>query len=499
VQEPSDQALHPLFDFPLFALRSRRLDVLLTAALVGVVILSRVAAFPASIWDQDEAYFSGAIIAFDPSVNHPHPPWFPLLIALGKIVHVFGIDPSRSVQLVSAAFSCWMLFPLASLWSGVVGRRLGVVAAVLFLFLPGSWLLAGRAYSGTVATALLAAALAFWIHRPEDRRWQSLGGVFAGLAILARPHFLLAAAAALAAARWRRPKGPRWRAWAALAAVLCAGAVGLVVASSGIEPLRKALMRHSLYHFGALPEASMAFSSSGLTRCLLSPAAGWVWVLLVGAGVWATFRKAGSRRTAIVVCAALAAILAVVIGFSDPVNARYYVPVLALSSGFVVAVLATFGRGVAYAGTAVVVAASVAITGPQLAAYRTARAPTLHAIEWAVDESPPGASVLVADHTLIAFVSLLNACRPDFPAVIYDNQIESGGVPPPPPRYSTAVFTPSHGGLIEAERSRRLFSCSVPVLRRLERDRFLDIVVSSQPVLTGWVDDGRPYILIDGD
>jgi len=43
---------------PPFSLQSRRLDLLVTAALIGIVVLSRIAAFPASIWDQDEAYFA---------------------------------------------------------------------------------------------------------------------------------------------------------------------------------------------------------------------------------------------------------------------------------------------------------------------------------------------------------------------------------------------------------------------------------------------------------
>jgi len=490
---------YPLFNLHLFGLQSRRLDLLVTVALISVVILSRIAAFQGSIWDQDEAYFATSVISFDPVENHPHPPWFPLFIGLAKVVHAMGADPARSLQIVSAVLGCWMLFPLVSLWSGIIGRKLGVAAAVLFLFLPGPWLLAGRAYSGTAATAFLVAGLAFWLGRRDDRWSPALGGILMGLAVLTRPQFLPVVLVTLVVlGGWKTAPRPR-AAWAAFGTIMAVGAAALMLASSGLEPLLEAMEQHSRYHFGALPESSRIFAESGLVRCLLSPVAGWSWSILVLVGAWSTFRSRTSQRAAAVVISALVALLAVVIGASDPSHARYFVPLLALSTGFVVAALAVVRRSLAYGGVIAAVALSAAVVVPQLSSYRVATSPAIAALDEAVTSAGSEGSVLVADHTLISFVGLLKASREAFPAVIYDNQIEAGRIPPPPPSYSIAVFASGHGGLVEMESGRRIHTCSVPIVRTLERDRFLDIVVSTKPVLRGWVDDGKPYIIIDGD
>ena len=118
----------PLGSLHLFGLADRRLDLVLSTALVLLVLVSRVAAFPASIWEQDEAYFAAAVVHFDPAAGAPHPPWFPLWIGLGSLVHLTGIEGARSLQLVGLAASVWILFPLTSLWSTLLPRRLAPAA-----------------------------------------------------------------------------------------------------------------------------------------------------------------------------------------------------------------------------------------------------------------------------------------------------------------------------------------------------------------------------------
>jgi len=467
--------------------------------LIGVIIGSRIAAFPGSIWDQDEAYFAVAVVDFDPAENHPHPPWFPLFIGLARIPHALGADPARSVQIISALLGCWIIFPLISLWSGIIGRRLGVAAALVFMFLPGPWLLAGRGYSGTAATAFFVAGLAFWLSRPDDRWSPALGGVFIGLAVLTRPHLAPAAlVAVLLVVGWK--SSPRWRAaLVTFGSTVGVGAVVLILATSGIESLQSSLAQHSQYHFSRLQESSGGFTDSGLARCLVSPVAGWLWVVLACVGAWSVLRARPTRSVAAVVVGALFGVLVVVVGASDPGHARYFVPVLALSTGFVVAALDLTRRPAVYGCIGVAAVFSLWVVSPQLANYRAATSPAILALEEAGNPTDTGASILVVDHSLISFVSLVKATWVSFPGVAYDNQIEAGQIPPPPPKYTTAVFGEGHDALIEHADERRVFRCSVDILRRLERDRYLDVVVAKNPVLEGWVDDGKPYIVIDGD
>jgi hypothetical protein len=103
------------------------------------------------------------------------------------------------------------------------------------------------------------------------------------------------------------------------------------------------------------------------------------------------------------------------------------------------------------------------------------------------------------DHTLISFVKLAEARRGTFPPIIYDNQIEAGEIPPPPPKYSLAVYAEGNDRRLTMAHGQQTFSCAVPALRTLELGRFLDVTVSTNPVFEGWVDDGKPYIVVDGD
>ena len=58
------------------------------ALLLLVVLASRIAALPASIWEQDEAYLAMAVQRFDPANGVPQPPWSPLWLVLGHARHV---------------------------------------------------------------------------------------------------------------------------------------------------------------------------------------------------------------------------------------------------------------------------------------------------------------------------------------------------------------------------------------------------------------------------
>jgi hypothetical protein len=161
----------------------------LTLGLLVALIVSRWLAFPATIWDIDEAIFTRTLLDFDPAANFPHPPFFPLWILLGKLalwLHPHAA-PFRALQLVSSAFSVWMFFPLLAVWSLILPRHHAAAATLLFLHLPLPWLLASRGYTGTAACGLLVACAAHWIRPPgvAPRFWA--GASMAACCLLVRP------------------------------------------------------------------------------------------------------------------------------------------------------------------------------------------------------------------------------------------------------------------------------------------------------------------------
>ena len=166
-------------------------------ALVFLVCLSRAAVFPASIWEQDEAYFAAAVVDINLTDSAPHPPFFPLWIGIGRALHLLGLEPAASLQVAGAALGSLVLLPMVALWSRFLSPGLALAASCLGLFAPGVWLLSGRAFTGTAATALVVAALACWARPDPSRAWVAAGSVAAGLAVLVRPHFGLVVAAAM--------------------------------------------------------------------------------------------------------------------------------------------------------------------------------------------------------------------------------------------------------------------------------------------------------------
>src|SRR5215212_5060350 len=95
--------------------RRQRLVVAVTAAGVAA---TRLYAMSKSLWDWDEALFCSALGEFDVTrhgtviVYHPHPPGFPLFIALAHVTRLFASTDFGALRAVST-ISAMALFPLA--------------------------------------------------------------------------------------------------------------------------------------------------------------------------------------------------------------------------------------------------------------------------------------------------------------------------------------------------------------------------------------------------
>jgi MFS family permease len=476
----------------------RRLTLALTTAVFAVVCASRVVVFPASIWEQDEAYFAAAVVAIDITDSAPHPPFFPLWIGVGKALHQLGLEPAASLQVASACLGSLMFLPLVALWSRLMKPSLAIAAAALGLAVPGVWLLSGRAFSGTPATAMLVAALACWTRPDPGRRWLAAGSLAAGFAMLTRPHFGLVVAAVILAML----AGPARRHWPALVAptavVTVAGAAVFVIAAGGPAAVWAAVPRHAALHFGALPEASHGLLDSGLSRCLGHPLAAVAWCALAAVGGWLALRSTTDRAAALPVVAGLASSVVLVFGLSNPAHPRYAVPLVVLSSGFVVLGLR---RLLSERWTPAVVAAALAAAAAQVLpaapGYRRQPSPPLAALDYADHSAVQRGGVVVSDRTLHSFVIYREAVGRSAAPAIFDHVLDLGASPPPPASRTVFVFDDGHAGLLVASERRRTFSCTEEVLRRLAQDRFLDVTVADGAELTNRSGSDGPFVILD--
>jgi hypothetical protein len=469
----------PLWTSNLLGLRAARFGILCTLVVVAGVVASRFAVVPASIWDRDEAHLGLAVARFDPSQGRPHPPWFPLWVVAGKLVRPLVAEPARGLQILSASAGAWSLFPLTALLSIWMRRRLAAAAAVLYLTLPGPWYLSARAYSDTTATALLLLAAAWWLRPQPDRRDLLGGSVAAAACLLVRPQLVLPVVG-LACWFWLGARERRDRllvvlplALAALAAVL-----GLLIASgSAVEPL-EALSIHLRYHTGGLADADRGFVMSGIARALIHPVlgVGWVLVGLGGLMAWQRSRHAVGAPWPLLT-GGLGPVLVSAVLLSDPTQARYALPVLALSAGPVAIGLWTLLRRWSIAVVGAMVAVALIVGLPQSAAVRSGPSPVMAALDRAGREALEGGGVVVVDRTLRVFADYATEAGQLTVPVVTDFSVEIGAASQPPARTTAAVYDRGRGGFVVDGRSSETFSCSSPWLRRIGPDRFLDVTV----------------------
>ncbi len=463
---------------PLRAEKSRqvRKRLAVSVALVALIGISRLVVFPASIWEQDEAYFSAAVVEISLGDSQPHPPFFPLWIGLGKLVHFAGVPPAVSLQWLSAVLGTLLSLPLTKLWSRLLTLRLAAAASVLGLMAPGVWLLSGRAFSGTAATAFLVLSLVLWTRAEPNRATCAAGSVAAGLAVLIRPQFGLVVIGVGVVVLSRCGAGKRLWVWLPAAILVTGGFAVFVAAAGGLSDVVKALSTHSALHFGALSDADLGFENSGLARILVHPAIALAWIGLAFLGGADALLNRETRNVAAPVIAALVVLLVLILGLSNPTLPRYAVPLVLLSSGFVVVGLRRLlGRTGALVAAGVAVCCSLAVVLPAAQVYRTVPSPPLGALERAAEHAASGQTVLIVDRRLHAFVRYREAVDPLARPVVFDHLLELGAAPP---ANAPMVVDGLDPGPLAGPDETEVFSCENELLRRLGQDRFLDVTVA---------------------
>jgi hypothetical protein len=254
-----------------------------------------------------------------------------------------------------------------------------------------------------------------------------------------------------------------------------------VAAAGGVAPLRESLVRHAALHFGQLGEAPYGFVASGLARSLLHPAAAGAWIALALLGGVAIFRRhREGRSSAAVIVAALAGALLAIYGVASPQHARYFIPVLALSAGLVVAGLtALLGQrigSVAAAAALVVLAWHVL---PALALYRSRPSPPIAALRLAAERQRASGAAVVVDRRFNAFVDYERAFEAPGLAVVYDfeAQLGLGGLE----RASevVAVYDTGHQLAWLPGATAERISWPDDAVRALSPDRYVDVTVAT--------------------
>ena len=223
-----------------------------TFGLVALVCAAtRFLAMARTLWDWDEALFCLGMRSYDVTSHHPHPPGFPVYIALGRIARTVIHSDFRALQAVNL-IAGMLVFPAIFF----LARELrlpfvtAAIAGALCAFFPNVWFFGGGAFSDIPSLVLVVFAVGFLFRGCRDANAYLIGAVLLALAAGIRPQNFLIGLAPGALATWYRARAA-WRdvVFAALVGAVTVGVAfgGAIAATGGVRPYFDAAKEHGQY------------------------------------------------------------------------------------------------------------------------------------------------------------------------------------------------------------------------------------------------------------
>lgn len=424
--------------------RSAGLPPAVLAGLAAVAV-ARLATLPESLWELDEMLFADGVRFFDPLSHRPHPPGFPLLIGLAKLLNLGFHDPFSSLVALSVLSSLLGYLALVSAFRSMVSgpggtnatgggdaavERVAVIGSLLFHLSPALLVVGPLALSDSPSLMFLSVALAAGaklLDRPPVGAglWPALAlGAAASAAIGCRPQLAIVVLPTLLAflaldRNLRRAS----LALGAFTAVSLAWFLPLVVAVGGFQGLLGFLGKQAgLVAKYDSDEARAGWGPARLAFRFVAHAWGTRATSLpvLAAAVAGTLLLVRARSRKALPLFLLAALhFAFCLAVMEPRDGvRYSLPAqmaVALAAAVGISALASRLRrlrgawgpaAASYGVLAVLVAAFTAYTWPLLLARSTTPSPPMQAALWAKQHLPPK-SVILAEEPLLPHSAVL--------------------------------------------------------------------------------------------
>jgi hypothetical protein len=390
--------------------------------------------------DIDAVNFASGVRSFDPALHRPHPPGYPVYVALGKAttpianavrppgpLAPLGRDPAALALALWSAV-CGAICLLASFAvfvqlealddlepgggaarvgpAGMSGRSPAFWAAVLAACAPLAWFSASRPMSDVpgLAGALVAQAFLLEAWRRDmageaGARLLPLGAAAAGLALGVRSQVLWLTLPLLVASLVTRARRLGLR-----TAIPGAGAYALAVAAwfvpmllvTGWQRYLAALGGQGTEDFSGVDMLWTHFGARrlavGLWQTLVLPWSfaplGLVVVAAALAGVVVMWRRARVSLACLALLAAPYAVFHTL--FHETVTTRYALPLLPAIGYLAVRACAALGRRAAVALLVLVIGASLAVGMPAIRSYAKTASPIFQALTALQAESAAG-------------------------------------------------------------------------------------------------------------
>lgn len=404
----------------------------LLIALAVVCALTRLLAVSRSLWDWDEALFTMGMRDYDVTHHHPHPPGFPVYMAMARIARLVVSNDFRALQAVNL-IAAMLLFPAMYLFARELRLRFetSVMAAALFAFFPNVWFFGGGGFSDIPSIVLVLFAVTFMLRGVENRNAYWLGTLLLALAIGIRPqNILIGLIPGIYATRKRRPYEILI---ALLIGIVIVGAAygGAIYATGDFDQYVRIVREHSDYisrvdswrsaERPPLWRIADRFFVKQYQSPVLSIIASIFVIIGIAGSVRERNRSMGWAALAFVPFAILAWLM--LDRFSISRFSIGYQPMFALFVADGIRRVSGERRWLAPALTAALIAGFIAYTLPALTPVRNEIAPPLVAARAVAEHVDPARDRLFVGHTMTAFMDLL---LPGFP---YTRVIDDRGMP----------------------------------------------------------------------
>lgn len=365
--------------------------------------------------DIDSLNFALGLRDFDPARHQPHPPGYPVFIALGKLARMLGLSESHALAVWGPLFGAIAIFALVQLFRAIerVERRgpsggettRAALATALTAVCPLFWFTAVRPMSDVpgLAVALVAQALlatAFWRQRemqPGDGaglassgRLIVLGSLVAALALGFRSQTIWLTAPPLVLVILHRvgrgAAGAILGASIVFAVGVTAWAVPMVIASDGVRAYLGALGSQAGEDFAGVNMLVRNPSARALAAAVMNTVA-LPWSSTPLAIVAGAFSLVGlgvmlaRARIGLLLLLVLTGPYAVFhLLFQEAVTTRYALPLVPALSYLGVRGISLFGRRTLVGVTGALVVGAMSRTLPAVSTYANRASPAVQAM-----------------------------------------------------------------------------------------------------------------------
>lgn len=166
-------------------------DYLIAVGLLILCILTRIIAIPASLWEWDDMLFAHALHKYDLVAHSPHPPGFPVFVAMTRVAYWIIGDEHRALTTIAFIFASLVAPALFYFYREVFeDRRIAFAGALLGCFAPNVWVQGSAGRSDGVAFTLGIIGLTLVIQGFRSQRSLIAGCAVFGLAMGVRTTLL---------------------------------------------------------------------------------------------------------------------------------------------------------------------------------------------------------------------------------------------------------------------------------------------------------------------